>query len=389
MHRRWQESFDDNNLFTRLTVVPSLVIPTFHDGPYLQDLLRQFNAPVRHVTIVCNADDTEVQSILKDLKPLQELGALTIFKRYHNAGFSTAVNLGIRRGRRSLEENRKHEKNEKKKKKNSEKAGWNLKLLPIWHFIVNCDSIFKPGSGEKFARETNVEVRKAQEDLELEQQKEQKKKQPIGLFYTTLIHHFCFGVSDAAIASAGYFDSAYFVYMEDVDFRWRVHLAGFAEKITGADIGHINSVNIKKEQDAELGEGGGGGGGGGKKKRSSFLAMIDRTDRGWEYGRMKWGNLIPGRLRSQIPNSGWVTPFNIPRAPLGLWVLDPVHRHCIETGEGPKFSNTDHCWYNGTGLLQFLPKGTVLPEYLVKPMMGMQDYWKLVEREKARQFSSR
>ena len=61
---------------------------------------------------------------------------------------------------------------------------------------------------------------------------------------------------------------------------------------------------------------------------------------------MNWGYYTPGDIEACRPPSGYRTPFNISRAPLSLWVVDPAHRECVKTGKGTRHVASETCWYN-------------------------------------------
>ena len=356
MCRLWRRSFDDADLGAN-AVVPAMIIPTFRDGDHLRNLLVNFDTPVRHVVFINNADDDIVNAIMADLVPLRAAGAVSVFERFDNAGFSTSINLGIKRCREVLTA------------KTTPSSDWDLARWPLWYFIVNCDSVFAPGSARHFVTQLYAELQLPGESLRPSPTSAMRAR--AGLFYTgDQVDHFCFGVSESAVALAGDMDEVFHpAYMEDVDWRWRIHLAGFDDLITHAAVGHHRSVNLKRAS-----------------ADSPFMKMLGRSARGWEYARMKWGNIAPGRLRSSHPSSGRSTPFGIAGAPLSLYVVDPVHRACVrgEIDDGPRFVGSESCWYNGTGLLSVLPPGTRLPEYLVRPFEPMHKYYDRVEREAQR-----
>lgn len=349
VYHLWLLSFDEENV---RVVVPGIIIPTFNDGDHLRNLLLNFDAPFRHITFINNAPgrdgDPLVRKIMDTLQPLQDAGAISAYYFPENAGFSTSINIGIRRTRKVLATER-------------VKPHTN----PLWFFIVNCDSVFRPGSAQIFARAVNAQLTMTDDQRLADFRKknpgnEMRPKKP-GLFYTNhIVDHFCFAISEEAVAAAGDMDESFYpAYMEDVDWRWRVHLAGFEDFLTGASVGHHRSVNLKKAS-----------------PDSPFMQMLGRTARGWEYGRMKWGNIAQEKLRSPIPPTGRRSPFGIKNAPVSLYVVDPVHRRCVLTGEGPKFVGSSVCWYNGSVLLPYLPRGTQLPKFLEHPVKLMEQYYR-------------
>jgi hypothetical protein len=358
LHNLWIRSFDEDERLVKKRVVPGIIIPTFKDGDYLQNLLLAFDTPFRHITFINNAPDKKgdpvIRQIMDTLQPLQDAGAVSVYFHSENAGFSASINIGIRRTRLVLTQTaRQHPET------------WDVAKNPLWYFIINCDSVFKPTAAQTFAVATNDELMlsDAQRLLEHRERNPGNEKKPAkpGLFYTNdVVDHFCFAISEEAVQKAGDMDECFYpAYFEDIDWRWRVHLAGFEDFLTGAPVGHLRSVNLKKSS-----------------SKSPFMQMLDRTGRGWEYGRMKWGNVSPKKLRSPFPPSGVIAPFGIKNFPLNLYVVDPVHRNCVLTGNGPKFVGSGSCWYNGSVLLEHLPPGTELPPFLRNPVSRMDEYYR-------------
>lgn len=287
------------------STVPNLLVPVFHDGHELVAMLRSIDVPVRHFTFAWNSDDKEVGEVLTRL---QRIGhGITVAHRPENAGFSAAVNAGLRAGE---------------------------EMIPpaTWTLACNADTSFPARSLSKFARKANAGQGR------------------YGLVYGPAQDHFCFAITKKAVDTVGYFDEVFFPgYMEDIDYRWRVRLAGLPQLITGAPFHHLRSVNLNKPNSGP------------------YLEMLHRASRGWEYGWMKWGRYGAGDVERDFPPSGYRTPFNIPGAPLHLWRVDPAQRQCVRTGKGLYHVASSTCWYNGTVLRDALPPGTKLPARLLRP----------------------
>jgi hypothetical protein len=291
-------------------VIPVVATPLFMDGFELRDMLRSLDVPVRLMVFVWNSEDSAVKQTLEPIRLLEGKGVV-IHHHPENVGFSAAINLGIKSGEQLLTD-----------------------PPSRWTFACNADASFRSGVLRQFAFYAN------------------RHWEEYGLLYGPRQDHFAFAITASAVEKVGYMDEVFYPgYMEDIDYRWRVRLAGLGQIITGAQFDHKHSVNSKRHGPAA----------------QLYGAMKLRASEGWAYGFLKWGNYGPGHIEDDAPPSGWRTPFNIPDAPLSLWVIDPIHRECIRTSNGLYYPNSQTCWYNGTNLLSKLPEGTTLPSQLLDP----------------------
>lgn len=350
MFDRFYDSFDKTKLYKDGSVVPAMITPTFHDGDVLRDLLEHVDVPVRHLIFICNAEDEQVGKLLRELAPLEKVGGMSVFRFVgENRGFAKSINLGLRRARQVL-------------LGHSEFAflpKWNSDKLPIWYAPINCDAVFTNGAWLRFTTQVNIDLTKNEPSSD--------GRVP-GLFYGNVIDHYAFGVSDAAIRAAGYFDEVFFpAYMEDIDFKWRIHNAGFRTvQISAARIDHHQSINLKRSDGKSL-----------------FKQQMHRGGLGFEYGWMKWGFYGQDHTRWEFPPSKRKYPFNIEGFPIHLWKIDWRHRECLFSGAGTYLLGSSTCWYNGTGLLEELPpkkegdpKPWKLPRYLREPVESLRDFLK-------------
>lgn len=289
-------------------IVPVMVIPLFHDGDELKSLLRTITVGVRLFAFSWNSNSASVKSAIDVVRRIPV--GVVINHTPENIGFSGAVNAGVR-------------------------AGMKLTNPPArWFFIVNADSSFPRDALSRFARQVN-----ALDDT-------------YGLAYGPRQDHFAFVIMRAAVNKVGYFDEVFWPgYMEDIDYRWRVHIAGLQQKITQVTFLHKRSSNERKPRSVT----------------GEYMNQLVRASKGWEYGWMKWGKYGTQHIERAVPPSGWRTPFNIKGAPLGLWAVDPAHRSCIRTGKGQYHIKSSTCWYNGTYLYAKLPPGTQLSKNLIVP----------------------
>jgi glycosyltransferase involved in cell wall biosynthesis len=301
--RAWEDPAAPN-------VVPTMVVPLFHDGSELLVLLASIDAPVRLFVFVWNSNSAGVKRAVDVLK-LFPFGVV-VHHTPDNVGFSGAVNTGIRSSRNFLPE-----------------------PAAQWYFIVNADTEFPRDVLGNFAAAVNA-----------------LEPDTYGLVYGPRQDHFAFVITKVAVDTVGYFDEVFYPgYMEDIDYHWRVRLGGLRKRITGAKFRHKKSANDRKP----------------KSVTGDYQGMLIRMSRGWEYGWMKWGKYGMHQIEKDFPPSGWRTPFNIPDAPLSLWALDPGVRSCVRTGKGTYHVKSSTCWYNGNFLKPKLPKGTILSPNLVKP----------------------
>eukprot|EP00659_Diplonema_papillatum_P017172 gene17172-26353_t len=82
------------------------------------------------------------------------------------------------------------------------------------------------------------------------------------------------------------------------------------------------------------------------KVNPELRAIVSRFRNGVEYLRAKWGFDIFNHPEPIVNH--FMHPWNNPNISYSTWVLDPVLRRCIETGEGPKAKGL--CAYNLAGL---------------------------------------
>lgn len=165
--------------------------------------------------------------------------------------------------------------------------------------------------------------------------------------------HHAFAVTREAVRVAGTMDENFYpAYYEDIDWRWRMNLAGFSEiVVSDCEIIHKVSTNLHR---------------GGIRRQS----MKRRGGIGLYYGASKWGLVTNrGLLFSRFPPSNFTTPFNLPNVSVATWILDPERIRCIKTGVGARHRNSDVCWYNGSRYLSAVVagQGLSLPLYLREP----------------------
>ena len=290
-----------------------IVVPLFHDADEFRGMLESIDSPVRLFVFVCNSNDPHMLNILQKLQKMPF--GVAVVHHPENAGFSGAVNEGIRKGIAMLRD-----------------------PPARWFFIVNADTVFPPKALGSFATVCN------------------SVWATHGLAYGPRQDHFAFVITRTAVDRVGMMDEVFFPgYMEDIDYHWRVHLGGLPQTITGINFHHHHSVNLHKPNTGD------------------YRNQLVRAANGWEYGWMKWGRYSAAHIEMEVPPSGWKTPFNIPNASLSLWVVDPAHRECIRSGRGTYHVDSSTCWYNGTVMLEVLPPGTKLTPNLLRPMISGRD----------------
>jgi glycosyltransferase involved in cell wall biosynthesis/Sec-independent protein translocase protein TatA len=290
-------------------VVPVMVVPLFHDAEEVKALLRSIDAPVRLFAFSWNSVSRDIAHVVDVVKKFPYGVIINHFP--DNMGFSGAVNAGIKSGQLFLPSPQ-----------------------PKWFFIVNADTEFPRGVLPRFAGAVN------------------SLDDTFGLAYGPRQDHFAFVITQMAVEKVGYMDEVFFPgYMEDIDYHWRVRIAGLQKRITNAPFHHKQSANDRKSRSVT----------------GDYQDMLMRSSRGWEYGWMKWGRYGTEHIEHDHPPSGWKTPFHIPDAPLSLWALDPGVRQCVRTGKGQYHISSSTCWYNGSRLLAYAPKGTILSNNLVRP----------------------
>jgi hypothetical protein len=334
-------------------VIPLLIIPTMHDGDVLPQLLRSIDTPVRQFFFAWNSADADLGVIFSRLqkalnngsslnascsKTLSERSArgssgarkgdgtepilvesdgngcgVAYAQNTGNFGFSGSINKGLSFARSGM-----------------------MQPEPLWYFIVNSDVSFPPGSLGTFATTINTDP----------------NRHRVGTFYGSYKSHHAFAVTKEAVDAAGTMDENFYpAYYEDVDWRWRINLAGFDEVVVQeSEMFHQVSVNLHR---------------GGVQKQS----MKRRGGIGLFYGASKWGR-VNGKLDyARYPYSNFTTPFNIPNFSLATWVLDKERIECIKTGVGTRHPESDVCWYNGTKYLAAAVGGDLqrLPKHLREP----------------------
>lgn len=289
--------------------VDALVVLTMFDAAYLSQLLRSVDVPVQCLIIVWNSNDTEVGELLRPLQRASVPGVF-VFHRPANVGFAGGVNLALSSASRMCPR------------------------TVRWSIVTNADVAFDPGAlgaVSKAVRNANVSAGAS------------------GLFYFSKIDHSVFAVTVEAFTSvAGFDENFYPAYNEDIDFRWRVHLAQFKSVVVaGATYRHFHSVNLKR------------------KGSIHYRTMLRRAGRNNEYLVQKWGP-IPSllRLNDDVPPSGWRQPFGVSLLTPSTWRLDVARLQCIRDGHGVRHRASDVCWYNGSGLAD----EAVLPPYLLMPL---------------------
>lgn len=291
-------------------IIPVIITPTFHDGEELKRMILSLNVPVRYVVFIWNSHDAILNDIFRDFRRIPIPGAVTIHHNPDNFGFSASINLGVKLGL---------------SKPSSE--------VP-WYFVINCDVSFPETTLSQMVRNAH-----------------QSDFSKISMMYGPGIDHYAFIVTRRAIEVAGLMDENFYpAYYEDVDWRWRMNLAGFEEFVMNLPVNHIRSVNLRRAD-------------------ANFHAQHHRHANGWPYGGMKWGEVNQNRIHDRYPPSGWKNPFGINMS-LDHWVIDPERLACIKTGHGgPTHPGTGgHCWYNGYKVLApVLPEGTWFPECMKKP----------------------
>jgi hypothetical protein len=292
-------------------VIPIMIIPTMHDGDVLPMLLRSIDAPVRQFFFVWNSDDADLGVILRRLSEGVPGNAVVFAQNVENYGFSASINKGLEFARTSMAPE------------------------PSWYFVVNTDVQFTTGSLSNFAHRINQDPNRSS----------------VGTYYSSRLGHEAFAVTKEAVQVAGTMDENFYpAYYEDIDWRWRMNLAGFSEVVVeNCEIRHKVSTNLHR---------------GGMHRHS----MKRRGGIGLYYGASKWGRVIHTKLFTRFPHSNFTTPFNLPNVSVATWVLDPGRIRCIKTGVGVRHVNSDVCWYNGTRYLgAVVGQDVPLPLYLREP----------------------
>jgi hypothetical protein len=154
--------------------------------------------------------------------------------------------------------------------------------------------------------------------------------------------HFCVVVlaTKAVMRAGGMDENFYPAYFEDIEYVWRVHLAGFGELYEKRFVyGHAD--------------------GGARKETSHANAHVlqMRRDRGWaqNYNTAKFGRCHGGHIGTYAPGSKWTRPYGTVGLPIGYWRLDTVRHHCIRTEQGPRYQNNGACAYSGVTMLEDFP----------------------------------
>jgi hypothetical protein len=294
-------------------LIPVFVVPLFFDHTEFDKLVQMIDVPVRTFVFVWNSDSPEYAERAAVLRQVPH--GIVVIHEPTNRGFSGSVNDGITTGAKATKD-------------------LGLDVRDDWYFIVNADAEFPRGSLKSFASIVNC------------------KKYDHGLIYGPAQDHFAFAVTRLAVDKAGYYDEVFWpAYMEDIDYRWRIKLAGVRLLVTGINFKHNFGTNRKKGV-------------------SEYKRRLLRSGYGFDYGRVKWG-WYEQKDVDGMPPSGFTRPFNITGASLGLWVIDDEHRECIRTGRtgrtGRRYPNSDNCFYDSQVLASQLPPRTVLPQRLLNP----------------------
>ena len=180
------------------------------------------------------------------------------------------------------------------------------------------------------------------------------------LVASRFFHFSSFAMTKAGWRDMGPFDEViYPAYAEDVEFHLRAVSLG---KTLGAYPKHRPDVSAKHVGSRSFTD-------------SEFNKKYNRWDKN-DYMFRKWGVDMKKYTDFQIAKP-FKHPFNLPEmSHRRSFVVDPVHRHCIKTGEGPKhvaaagrscfLSSCRSCYYNASVLLHVMPPGHApLPDSLL------------------------
>lgn len=215
-------------------MIPVLIVPILSRPELLDALLASIDHPVGQIVVIDNG------GVVGDLP------GVDVIRLPHNIGVSGGWNLGL---------------------KVTPQAGWWL--------IVNHDVQFGPGDLDRLVASVD----------------------PASPNVVSLLHWAAFALTHQTLADVGYFDENFHpAYDEDLDYAWRLRLAGATMlnlEFTGS---HVGSATIYSNDEYR------------RRNRETHGA----NDR---YYEAKWGG----------PKLGWemfTTPFD-KGGSVGSWQLDP------------------------------------------------------------------
>lgn len=294
--------------------IPLVITPIFHDADTFPRMLFSINVPVRQFVFILNSLDEELLALGEIFARIPY--GVHVVNNSDNVGFAASINQGLRYGLHHM-----------------------LKEECPWFFIVNCDVKFPKRTLKSFTLALNWDL----------------DTRNLSMIYGPGVDHYAFAVTRHAVQQVGLMDENFYpAYFEDIDWRWRMNLAGFDEKVLDLPIWHLGSLNLQRREE-------------------SYISMHMRGSGGWIYGRLKWGPCGPDDIHARFPPSGYRWPFNISYIPLSRWFVDSTFVDCIKHGNDMIWSHWNGaCWFNGTATLQpFLTHLGVInysfPGYLHNP----------------------
>jgi hypothetical protein len=360
--------------------IPAVIVPTFLDGDVLPAMLRSIalcsrqpspflqgrkmndssnknmedddddsQSPsllVERYFFVWNSEDDRIGMLLHDLEDAAPAGAVTVMHHPENLGFAGSVNRAL-----AL-------------------AFSSSSLLPVglskapfentWALIVNPDVVFSGRAlhelAMKMSHATNLSFSSSISSP--------ARRIGLGYFSHKKRDHHAFAVTKEAVEAAGTMDENFYpAYYEDIDWRWRINLAGFDDASVAGDddVKHSGSLNLNR-----------GG-------RQRHLALV-RSGFGAFYFQAKWaaGLGVPVAVdpAMSIPVAGGAgappphrNPFGIAGLSFAVWATDPARISCIRNPSltsseeekeglsrrtGVMHRETGVCWYNGSALAPYL-----------------------------------
>lgn len=158
------------------------------------------------------------------------------------------------------------------------------------------------------------------------------------IFYPSYLFMACTAVMRLPVAVAGYMDEGFFpIYMEDIDWRWRIFSFGFKEAVIETDasvVWHHNGANYVLEDSTCTED---------NCTRSAFRAALRRKK--FFYERSKFGNFFDRKkVFNAFPpkNAREFQFFDVPYYPVDVWVDDFKQKQCFFT---KTFDASDGQWH--------------------------------------------
>lgn len=281
------------------------------DCMYIIDQMRSLDTPVGHIVIVMSGHNADANVLFASMERLFP-GQVTIFRR-------PKVILGCAESWNTIL-----------------RAGFSIRPLPAFVMITNADLWVQGGYLAKFAKFNHDNHHKVAANK--------------------FMHFSSFSITDYGWKEVGGFDEViYPAYAEDVEFHIRCVSKGLF-----VDSYPENNANTHRHVGSR------------SFSKSGFREKWLRWDKP-EYIWRKWG--VSMRDYSDYANCRpYKTPWNLPLTHRKSFVVDPQHRHCIQTGNGPRhqgaggcmLAQCDSCWYDGRVLTKLLgtKEGVEIPQRL-------------------------